>query len=478
MNGSSATVLRLLATWCTVSLVNSAHAQLQLKVLHSFSGGADGQQPNAALVQAADGVLYGTTYMGGTNNAGTIFKVNPDGSGNTPIYDFANSPFNPFGLSYPSGLIQSREGSLYGTSGFGGTAGVGTVFRINTDGTEFTVLHSFDTSSGYEPTAALIQGRDGTLYGTTQFGGPAGSGTVFKLSTNGTDFAELYVFGQLPDDPRSPQAPLLEGMDGALYGTTSAGGISAVGGASGYGTVYRLNPDGSGEAVLHSFLPSGGDGIRPYGALVQTSDGVLYGTTQEGGNPPSGIGFGTVFRLNPDGTDYRIIHSFDPNAGDGKYPNSALVIGTDGALYGTTEEGGTNNFGVVFRLATAGSDYSVLYHFGSGTNDATYPRAPMVRASDGGLFGTAQLGGDSNFGVIFRLGPAPALISVGKSPGQGGFQISVASAPHFQYRIEASIDQQHWLALTNIYNAAGTMVISDPEAANFPQRFYRAAWVP
>ncbi|HYG36864.1 MAG TPA: choice-of-anchor tandem repeat GloVer-containing protein, partial [Clostridia bacterium] len=125
----SAVMFRRLLMVCTgFGFVASTPAQLHLKVLHSYSGDADGQQPNAGLVQGTDGVLYGTTYLGGSNRAGTIFKVNPDGSGNTPIYQFEASTDNPFGLAYPSGLIQGTDGALYGTTGHGGTEGYGSVF--------------------------------------------------------------------------------------------------------------------------------------------------------------------------------------------------------------------------------------------------------------------------------------------------------------------------------------------------------------
>lgn len=459
-----------------------ASAQLELRVLHSFAGGNDGQQPYAGLVQATDGVLYGTTYLGGSNNVGIVFKVNPDGSGNTPIYNFAANNVNPFGLAYPSGLIQGSDGALYGTSGFGGTSADGSVFRINTDGSGFTVLHSFSHVGGgaYEPTAALVQGSDGTLFGTTEGGGSAGGGTVFKLKTNGTGFVQLHAFGTTPGDAQGPKAPLIQGADGALYGTTYMGGASAVGGASGYGTVYRIYSDGTGEAVLHSFMPSGGDGQRPIGGLAQGNDGTLYGTTQEGGTFSDGgsTGYGTVFKLKPDGTGYSIIHSFDPEAGEGKYPNSGLVIGVDGDLYGTTEFGGSNNVGVVFKLKPDGSECTVLYTFGSHTNDGAYPKAPLVRASDGGLFGTAQFGGAKNFGTIFRLGPAPAIMSSVVRLPDNSIQVTLSAAPHFEYRIEASTDHVHWTVLTNIYNATGVMQFIDPDAATIPNRFYRAAWVP
>lgn len=441
-------------------------------------GGTDGEQPYAGLVQGTDLVLYGTTYMGGTNNAGTVFKVNPDGSGNTPIYAFSHSTVDPLGLSNPSGLIQATDGGLYGTTGSGGAVGFGSVFRLNIDGTQFTVLHSFSPVTGYQPAAALIQGNDGDLYGTTANGGSFGAGTVFKLGTDGSGFVQLYSFGAVSGDAGGPQAPLLQGADGSLFGTSYAGGTTATGGASGYGSVFKLNAEGTGETVLHSFLSSGGDGQHPYGSLIQDSTDALYGTTQEGGSFANGgsSGFGTVFKLNPDGTGYTILHNFDPTAGDGKYPNSALVLGNDGALYGTTEFGGTNNVGVVFRLNTDGSEYTVLYSFGSNPGDGGNPKAPLVRAASGGLFGTAQLGGTGNNGTIFRLNPARPTISLATAGPTRTF--SVAAAPHFKYQIEVSLDAIHWMLLTNLNNPDGIMQFTDTGATSAPQRFYRAAWVP
>jgi uncharacterized repeat protein (TIGR03803 family) len=476
----TSSILRLLMLGITVpALIHVASAQLSMTVLHSFTGGSDGQQPQAALVQATDGVLYGTTYLGGSNNAGTVFKVNPDGSGNTPIHYFANHSNNPFGLSYPSGLIQGADGGLYGTDGFGGAAGSGSVFRLNTDGSGFTTLHSFSPTggAGYEPTAALVQGRDGNLYGTTQGGGNSGAGTVFKLGTNGTGFVQLYSFGG-PGDAQSPQAPLIQGSDGFLYGTTSAGGASALGGASGYGTVIKINTDGTGESVLHSFLPSGNDGQRPYGALVQGKDGVLYGVTQQGGSGGS-TGFGTVFKLNTDGSGYAILHNFDPAAGgDGSYPWSGLVLGNDGAMYGTTTYGGSHNQGVIFKLNPDGSDYAILYTFGSSPGDGTHTTSPLGAGHRRWFIWHGSIWRRHEFGTMFRLAPAPAKISLIKAMPEKSVQISLTSAPYFDYRIEASVDHTHWVVLTNVYNSTGMMQITDPDAPKLPQRFYRAAWVP
>jgi len=458
-------------------------AQLEERVIHSFSGGSDGQEPYAGLLQGTDGALYGTTFEGGTNKAGLVFKVNPDGSSNAPIWNFEGNSIDPGGLSNPSGLIQGADGALYGTEGFGGTNSVGSVFKVNMDGTRFTVLHSFSQLAGgpYEPTAAVIQGDDGMLYGTTQFGGPAGIGAVFKISTNGTGYETLHTFGSIPNDGNQPQAPLIQGLDGALYGTTSLGGVSAVGGASGFGTVFKLNRDGSGFTIIHNFLPKGGDGQLPFTAwLAQGNDGVIYGTTQQGGSTSSGgsTGSGTVFKLNPDGNGFAILHSFGVNPNEGKFPDAAMVMGADGALYGVTEQGGLYNYGVVFTLQTNGKGYVELYHFGANSTDARYPGSPLIQAADSVFFSTTKFGGKDNLGTVFRIAPAPPVISDLKPLPDKSMRLSIRAASNFVFRVEASSDHKTWTAITNVLNSTGTFQVIDHGAMSASQRYYRAAWVP
>ncbi len=458
-------------------------SQLTEGVLHSFAGDSDGQEAYAGLVQGTDGALYGTTFQGGTNNTGLIFKINPDGSGNAPIWSFERNSIDPGGVANPSGLIQGMDGGLYGTAGFGGTNSEGSVFRVNPDGTGFEVLHSFSHYFGgpYEPTAALAQGPDdGMLYGTTQYGGSGGAGAVFKVRTNGTGYATLHNFGSIMNDGNQPQSPVIQGLDGALYGATTLGGASAIGGTSGLGTVYKLSTNGADHTILHSFMPSGGDGQIPYTAgLVSGKDGVLYGTTQQGGSTANwgSSGLGTIFRLNPDGTGFAIIHSFTGGATDGALPNSAMVMGTDGILYGTTGVGGENNQGVVFRLNAQGGGFQLLHHFG-GTNDGRYPWAPLIQANDGGLFGTTTSGGDNNLGTVFRLAPSPPIISALEHLPDNSMRLSVRAASNFIYRIEASSDHRNWQPITNIINATGTFQFIDQNCSKMPMRFYRAAWVP
>jgi uncharacterized repeat protein (TIGR03803 family) len=252
-------------------------------VLHTFGAAGDGASPAAGLIQASDGNFYGTTYEGGSGGAGTVFKITSSGA-ETILYSFAGEPTdgaNPYGI-----LIQGSDGNFYGTTGNGGANNFGTVFRITPTGTE-TVLYSFagGTLDGKQPHAGLVQGIDGDFYGTTTSGGTSDAGTVFRVTPTGAETV-LYSFAGGTSDGANPLAGLIQGGDGNFYGTTWLGG------ASGDGTVFKISPSGT-ETVLHIFTGAPGDGAQPYAPLLQGSDGSLYGTTFVGGANSDG----TVFKV-------------------------------------------------------------------------------------------------------------------------------------------------------------------------------------
>jgi uncharacterized repeat protein (TIGR03803 family) len=366
-------------------LVVSAHGDVvHYQLLKSFGSVTnDGTQPWTTLVQGRDGALYGTTHTGGSNNFGTIFKLNTDGTGYAVLHHFgdrAGDGGNPLG-----GLTTGSDGLLYGTTTFGGSKGVGTIFKLQPDGTGYAIIRNFtDLSDGSQPQAGLIEGSDGALYGATS-AGPGGSygGTAFVIRKDGTGFRVLHRFGPFTsNDGAQPLASLLEGSDGALYGTTSTGGGSAV------GSVFKMNKDGSGYQKLYAF-GFGAPVINPFANLLEGSDHALYGT--------AGGGAGGVFRLNKDGSDYRVLHGF---AGDWSF--AALVKGRDGALYSATAKGG-RGVGTVFRLNEDGTGYEVLHTFGAAPGDGESPESAMVLGSDGALYGTTLNGGDLGRGTVFRL---------------------------------------------------------------------------
>jgi uncharacterized repeat protein (TIGR03803 family) len=239
-------------------------------VLYSFPAGSS--DPYTGLIQGSDGNFYGTTGAGGASDDGTVFKITPSGT-ETVLHAFAKSGTD--GKTPYAGLIQGSDGNLYGTTYFGGANGFGTVFKVTPSGTE-TVVYSFaGGSDGEHPYGGVIQGSDGNFYGTTYQGGTSGYGTVFKLTPSGTETV-VYTFAGGSSDGAYPEAGLIQGSNGNFYGSTLQGA------ASGLGTVFQLTPSGT-ETILHAFAGGSIDGANPGANLVQGSDGNLYGSTAVGG---------------------------------------------------------------------------------------------------------------------------------------------------------------------------------------------------
>jgi uncharacterized repeat protein (TIGR03803 family) len=384
------------------------------QILHTFTiNTGDGAQPFAGLIQATDGNFYGTTGNGGTNNWGTVFKMDPAGHV-TILHSFVGTD----GQLPKASLVQGSDGWLYGTTSSegtlptpGGQLGGGTVFKIKTDGTSFTSLHTFGTSDGNGgndgagPVAALVQGTDGDFYGTTAIGGAIlGEGTAFKITSTGT-FTRLHTF--MGPEGRSPRAPLIQANDGSFYGTTSSGGTAGFNVAV-KGTIFKMTSAGL-VTPLHTFtFPNDlNSGANPEGPLMQASDGNFYGSTPTGGTGHSGFGGdGTVFRMDPAG-NVTTLHSF--NRTDGYVPLGGLIQGPDGLFYGTTSaggSGGTNPVGTVFSM-TAGGALRTLHTFVNALGSEYFPPAGVIRGTDGSLYGLTQEGGPgpigTAWGVAFRL---------------------------------------------------------------------------
>jgi uncharacterized repeat protein (TIGR03803 family) len=383
----------------------------------------DGALPFGRLILSGN-TLYGTARTGGNSGGGTVFAVSTDGSSFRTLHSFTNSD----GALPQGGLILSGN-TLYGTTPFGGSSGNGTVFAVNTDGSSFSTLHSFTplnplgtNADGANPIAGLtISGN--TLYGTAQAGGSSGNGSVFKISTDGTTFTTLHSFSprsgsfQTNSDGASPYASLI------LSGNTLFG-TAQVGGSLGSGTVFSLNIDGTGFTVLHSFTTlaetpyTNRDGGAPGGTLV-LSGNALYGTASEGGSWERG----TLFKLNTDGTGFTTLHSFTAASGsggdygtnsDGINPLAGLILSGD-TLYGTAPAGGTSGYGTVFSINTNGAGFTTLYSFTppdpfvSTNSDGIYPYAGLT-LSGNFLYGAAHWGGESGNGTVFALSlPVPRL---------------------------------------------------------------------
>lgn len=346
-----------------------------------FNFAYDGYEPATAGLTLAGSTLYGTTKYGGAG-AGTVYKMNDDGSGYAVVYSFdgTNGGANPV-----AGVI-AYGNLLYGTTQYGGTNGDGIVFRVNTDGTGFTNLYNFTGGNdGANPVAGLVLSSN-RLYGTTENGGTNALGTVFAIGTNGSSFTPLYSFTG-GGDGANPVASLILSSN-TLYGTTENDGTPGYFGA--YGTVFAINTDGTGFNPLYTFLDEN-DGANPEAGLI-LSGNTLYGTTVYGGTNS----FGAVFAINTDGSNFNPLYSFTGGS-DGAYPYASLGL-SGGTLYGVSSTGyglssifGVPGYGTVFAIGTNGSSFAALYEFTDGM-DGAYPAAGLV-LSGNVLFGTASSGG-------------------------------------------------------------------------------------
>jgi len=330
----------------TLSGVSAAYGQTAKSAkettLYTFTGAADGGSPYASLIQDAAGNLYGATFAGGAANLGTVFKIDKSGK-ETVLYSFAGTPD---GEHVSSNLLRDKAGNLYGVAYEGGANSFGAVFKLNKAGKE-SVLYSFGPGTdGEYPGSGLIADAAGNLYGTTGYGGASGNGTVYKVSKSGK---ETVLHSFTGTDGQYPFGNLLRDSAGILYGTTSMGG------ASGNGTVFKLTTKGK-VTVLHSFAGAT-DGANPYAGLVQDAKGNFYGTTYNGGAGCGGYDCGTVFKVSAKGKE-TVLHAFQladghyPDFG-------TLVRDAAGNLYGTTYAGGTADMGVVFKVTDSGKESMV-----------------------------------------------------------------------------------------------------------------------
>jgi len=400
-----------------VARINASKYQ----VLYSFGGSGDGANPEGALIDVG-GTLYGTTYSGGSyscyngssSGCGTVFSVTTSGIENV-LHRFGSEKdgFRPL-----AGLIDVR-GILYGTTTDGGTYYVcdikgkgrgytpcGTVFSITTSGAE-KVLHSFGgKNDGLDPVAPLTEMK-GTLYGTTAYGGNrhGSAGTVFSVTPSGTEKVLFTFMFAKAENGTVPSAGLLD-VGGRLYGTTIYGGVRDEHSGCGCGTVFSVTPGGK-EKVLFSFGKER-EGVNPSAALIDDG-GALYGTTESGGSYKYKCNHygncGTVFSVTPSGKE-KVLYSFG-NGAYGADPRAALIA-VGGTLYGTTPTGGAysrsaNGCGTVFSITPSGT-LRVLHNFCSSSDDGNSPGASLINVN-GTLYGTTASGGTEGKGTVFALTP-------------------------------------------------------------------------
>lgn len=355
-------------------------------VLYNFQGSPDGGSPLiSGVVMDPSGTMYGTTEIGGTTGCGgfgcgTVYKLDSSGT-ETVLYSFTGGTdgSNPY-----AGVVRDAAGNLYGTTAAGGAYNFGTVFKVDTNANE-TVLHSFaGGTDGGDPEAGLLLDETGTLYGTTP-------STVFKVDTSGNETV-LHTFTGGAGGKGAFYATLLMDKKHNLYGVTDTGGQGCPG-YPGCGVVYRVSASGKFK-VLYSFNGYA-DGCVPYGTLIMDKHSNIYGTTEDCG----AYGYGTVFKLSKSGT-LTTLHGFAGGSFDGAYPEAGVIRDKKGNLYGTTFIGGGNGLdyctygcGTVYKLSTTGK--LTLLHGFAGT-DGYFPFDGLMMDASGDIFGTTWHGGKSD----------------------------------------------------------------------------------
>jgi uncharacterized repeat protein (TIGR03803 family) len=420
--GKTLGLIGLILAASTVSRAQNQQA-ITFQTLVNFNG-VNGANPGLGpLIRASDGTLYGTSLFGGAYGGGNVFKITPSGS-LVVIYSFCAQPSCTDG-SIPGWLVLGSDGNLYGSAGTGGAYNNGTVFRLTPTGA-LTTLYSFcampNCSDGSGP-GGLVQGTDGNLYGVATSGGNSSNqGVIFKVSPTGA-MTTLYTFCSQPNCPDGAGlfSALIQASDGTFYGTTQFGG------SYGGGEVFRITPGGA-LTLIYSFCaqPNCTDGSEPIGAsLIQGPNGNLYGTAASGGaNPgPYGFGGGAVFEVSLAGA-YKTLYNFcaQSNCTDGNQPATLLQVG-DGNFYGTTNAGGVNSncsfsgppgCGTVFKL-TPGGELTKLHDF-VGTDGELY-LGGLVRGEGLTFYGPAWVGGSNGPGCIAGCGTVFS-ISIGRPLGR------------------------------------------------------------
>jgi uncharacterized repeat protein (TIGR03803 family) len=269
------------------------------------------------------------------------------------------------------------------------------------DAARLTILHRFDGTDGIAPPVALTLGPDGRFYGTTIDGGQFARGTVFAIDPANGNFETLHHFAS--DEGQYASGQLLLASDGYLYGTTMEGGDDNINCAGGCGTVYRISA--SGDFTTSHFMTLG-QGSSPLGGLIEGADGLLYGTTYQGG----ANGCGAVYAFSPVDSSLNVRHSFNCGA-EGRFPMGRLVLATNGFLYGTTSEGAAGEEGTVFRLKPNGSHFETLVQF-ADADAGCQPKAGLIQARNGDLYGEAEDCGSYGAGALYAVTPKGAMRSI------------------------------------------------------------------
>ena len=449
-----------------------AQPRLMLTTVANFNDTNSGGNDLPAVIQGKDGMLYGFTQHGGPFDFGTVFRSTLSGSVTTL------ASFNGTNGMYPeAALIQAPDGNFYGTTIWGGDYDDGTIYRMDTNGV-LTTLFSFYGTNGEVPDSALIIGSDGALYGVTQAGGQnftnpnRGDGTIFKITTNG-EFTSLASFnGTNGSEPLD----IIQASDGNFYGTAVYGDIDS--NNSDFGIVFQMTPD----RQINTFVQF--DGTNGWGpiAIIEASDGCLYGTAANGGvfytgpDYPQNSGYGTVFKVTTNGV-FTLLASFDGT--NGASPDAPLLEVCNGVFYGTAQYGGVysngagiySTEGTLFQVTTSG-DLTALLSFG-GHSETVLPSSPvnLIKATDDNYYGGSR---GPNQGSVFCIRPVQAPVL--QASGQGNqLNLNWNAWAGYSYEVmyETNLTGSNWNLLSTISpQTNGITSYSDPIGPD-TQRFYR-----
>lgn len=339
---------------------------------------SNGESPRGTLVEMANGNLLGMTLYGGYANAGYVFQM-PKTAGNS-LLSTTSFFYTPEGCSPFGALLQAGNGTLYGSTNYGGLSNNGTLFKIDPYSGYFQQLAVFNGSKGANPNGSLVE-VNGSLYGTTYSGGANNQGVIFKYDTAGHVLDTVGTFNGL--NGMNAGSGLIRCSDGLLYGTTPQGGVNY------YGNIFKFDPSNDQLDTLVSF--DGTNANYPLGRLLEGADGNFYGMSNSGGVN----GNGNIYKCSKTG-QLTSLYDFGPNT----YPNADLIQGINGNLYGMTPGGGTNNMGQIFMCTTTGS-FTTLYNF----TGSEAPYGSLLKATTGNFYALASAGGANNLGLLFEFDP-------------------------------------------------------------------------
>ncbi len=418
---------------------------------YSFLDANDGE---GAIGLAADGTgdFYGTVQYGGANGWGDVFEFTPATTNLVVLWSFTDGGDGAEPVTAPT---VGSDGNIYGTSSGDYVGNEGAVFYVDTFG-DFNLIHSFTGEpDGGEPSGTLVEVSPGVFYGTTWEGGSENQGTIFEAGSDGS-YNIIHNFDY--SDGAGPNGGLVLAGDGNYYGTT------AWGGTSGDGTIYRLNAD---QTITTLFSFNGANGLNPSDDLVVGKDGTLYGGTEEGG----ANGDGTIFSITTNGA-FNSLFSFSGT--NGIRPHAALFVGNDGNFYGATVGGGTNDQdGVIYEI-TPGGSFQIVAWFNGDNGLGAF--GPLVRNTDGTLYGTTFNGGAYDSGNIYQLSfvsAPPHILNVGKTGGQVTLTASGLAGRVYQSLSTTNLISPVWVPVGNAVTASNAIFTTTDNLPAGRQKFYK-----